>query len=162
MKTLSVEKQIIALKPTTGFAAHMHSYFLAASALSLIAAVVFWHPVPLLIAIFFGIVGFAERKAGPNIVAAIKAYETGTPTDGEVSITITSWDMDNHYHATVREGGHSDWEYEFIPQYWQPATGIYPVKIWRTDGEGMPILVVAKDGIMIPRNTPKQPVNAIN
>ncbi|MDO9087563.1 MAG: hypothetical protein Q7U53_15250 [Anaerolineaceae bacterium] len=140
----------------------MHSYFLAASALSLIAAVVFWHPVPLMISIFLGIVGFAERKAGPNILAAIKAYDTGTPTDGEVSISITSWDMDNHYHATVREDGHSDWEYEFIPQYWQPAAGSYPAKIWRTDGEGMPILVVAEEGILIPRTTPKKPADAVN
>ena len=162
MKILSVDKQISKLRPTTGFAANLHSYFLAAAVLGLIAAVVFWHPVPLMIAIFLGIIGFAEKRAGPNIVEAINAYDTSTPTDGEVSIAITRWDTDNHYHATVREQGQSEWEYEFIPQYWQPTTGIYLAKIWRSDIEGMPILLVVREGILIPRNTPKKPDNTEN
>lgn len=108
-----------------------------------------------MIAVFLGVVGFSERRAGPNIVSAIAAYDSGTPTNGEVSIAITSWDSDNHYHATVREQGHPDWEYEFIPQGWQPAIRGYPAQIWRAGSEQRPNLTVVEEGILIPRYDPK-------
>lgn len=156
MTILSVEEQIAMLRSTIGFAAHMHSWLLVGAALSAIAAAVLWHPVPLMIAAFLGIVGLSEQRAGPNIVSAIAAYDTGNPTNGEISITITSWDTDNHYHATVQEQGHPDWEYEFVPQGWQPVSRSYPAQIWRASGEASPILAVVADGILIPRYDPKQ------
>jgi hypothetical protein len=88
-------------------------------------------------------------------VSAIVAYDSGTPTDGDVSVAITSWDTDNTYHAIVREAGHSEWKYEFIPQGWQPASRSYPARIWRNDLEGRPILAVVEEGILIPRYDPK-------
>ena len=158
MKTLSVEQQIAMLRPTVGFAAHMHKWLLGGAALGVIAAFIFWHPVPLMIAAFLGVVGFSEQRAGPNIVSALAAYDSGTPTSGEVSIAITSWDTGNHYHATVREQGHPDWKYEFIPQGWQPASRGYPAQLWRTGNEQLPVLAVVAEGIMIPRYDP-QPVD---
>lgn len=116
MATLSIEQQIAVLRPTMGFAAHMHKWFLFGAALGVIAAIIFWHPVPLILSAFLAIVGFSEQRAGPNIVAAIAAYDLGTPTIGEATISITCWDTDNHYHAKVREPDHPDWEYEFVPQ----------------------------------------------
>ena len=161
MRTLPVQEQIAALRPSVaiGFAAHMHHWFLAGAAISVITAVVFWHPIPLMIAAFLGIVGFSEQRAGPNIVAAIAAYDSGIPTFGEVSIAITCWDTDNHYHATVRERGQPDWEYEFIPQGWQPSSCNYPAQIWRVGAKGQPILTAVEDGILIPRYDPKQVSN---
>ena len=156
MTTLSVEQQIAMLRPDVGFAAHMHKWLLAGAAVGVIAAVLFWHPVPLMIAAFLGVVGFSEQRAGPNIVLAIAAYDSGTPTNGEISIAITCWDTDSHYHATVREQGHPDWKYEFIPQGWQPARRRYPAQIWRADSEKQPILAVVEEGILIPRYDPKQ------
>jgi hypothetical protein len=108
-----------------------------------------------MIAAFLGIVGLSEQRAGPNIVSAIVAYDSGTATNGEVSVAITSWDTDNTYHATVREAFHSDWEYEFIPQGWQPASRSYPARIWRNGFEGRPVLAVVEEGILIPRYDPK-------
>jgi hypothetical protein len=108
-----------------------------------------------MIAVFLGIVGFAEQRAGPNIVSAIAAYDSGTPTNGEISIAISCWDTSNHYHATVREQGHPDWKYEFVPQGWEPASCSYPAQIWRAGSEGKPILTVVKEGILIPRYDPK-------
>jgi len=131
MTTLSVEQQIAVFRPAVGFAAHMHKWLLAGAALGIIAAAIFWHPVPLMIAVFLGVVGFSEQRAGPNIVSAIAAYDSGTPTNGEISIAITSWDTDNHYYATVREQGHPDWKFESVPQGWQPASCSYPAQIWR-------------------------------
>ena len=156
MTTLSVEQQIAVLRPGVGFAVHMHKWLLASAALGIIAAVIFWHPVPLMIAAFLGVVGFAEQRAGPNIASAIAAYDSGTPTNGEISIAISSWDTDNHYHATVRDQGHPDWKFEFIPQGWQPASRAYPAQIWRVGSEGKPILAVVEKGILIPRYDPKQ------
>ncbi len=155
MKTLSVEEQIARFRPGMGFAAHMHRWFLAGATVGVIAAAVLWNPIPLMIAAFLGIVGFSEKRAGPNIAAAITAYDLDTPTIGEVSIAITCWDSDNHYHATVREQGRPDWEYEFMPQGWQPVEGCFPAKIWRTDAEGRPALAVVEEGILIPRYNPK-------
>jgi len=155
MLSVSVEDQISRLRPTMLFALHMHKWFLAGAATGLIAAAIFWHPVPLMIAAFLGIVGLSEQRAGPNIVSAIVAYDSGTATDGEVSVAITSWDTDNTYHATVREAGHSDWKYEFIPQGWQPANRNYMAKIWRHTPEGQPVLAVVDEGILIPRYDPK-------
>jgi len=134
----------------------MHKWLIGSAAIGLIAALVFWHPVPLMIAAFLAIVGFSEQRAGPNIVAAITAYDSATPTYGDVSVAITSWDTDDHYHATVREQGHSDWEYEFVPQGWRPTARSYAAKIWRQGTEGMPILAVVDVGILIPRYEPKQ------
>ena len=155
MRELSVEDQISRFRPTMMFAPHMHRWFLAGAATGVIAGVVFWHPVPLMITAFLGIVGLTEQRAGPNIVSAIVAYDSGTATNGEVSVAITSWDTDNTYHATVREAGHSDWEYEFIPQGWQPASRSYPARIWRNGFDGRPVLAVVEEGILIPRYDPK-------
>ena len=109
-----------------------------------------------MIAAFLSVVGFSEQRAGPNIVAAIAAYDSGTPTIGEVSITVTSWDTNNHYRATVCEQGHPDWNFEFIPQGWQPASQSYPAQIWRTGGEEKPIFAIVEAGILIPRYDPKR------
>ena len=161
MATLSVEQQIATLRPTVGFAAHMHKWLLAGAAIGVIAAVVFWHPVPLMIAAFLGVIGFSEQRAGPNIVSAIAAYDSGSPTNGEISIAITCWDTDNHYHATVREQGHPDWEYEFVPQGWQPVSRSYPAQIWRVGSQNQPVLAVVEEGILIPRYDPTQVGKAV-
>jgi hypothetical protein len=80
MRTLSVEEQIAIMRPSAavGVAAHMHHWFLAGAALGVIVALVSWHPVPLMIAVFLGLVGLSEQWAGPNIVAARAAYDSGT------------------------------------------------------------------------------------
>jgi hypothetical protein len=155
MATHSVEQQIAALRPTMGFAVNMHKWLMFWAALGVIVAIVFWHPVPLMLSAFLAIVGFSEQRAGPNIVAAISAYDSGTPTLGEVAVFITCWTEDNNYHVIVRERDHPDWEYEFVPQGWQPAAKTYPAKIWRTSGR-QPVLAVVEEGVMIPRYYPKQ------
>ena len=155
MTPVSVEQQIAALRTTVGFAAKMHRWFLLGAAVGLVVAIVFWHPIPLMISFFLAIVGFSEQRAGPNIVAAIFAYDCDTPTLGEVSVSITSWSDNNHYHATVHEQGYPNWEYEFIPQRWLPVARRYPAKIWRSEGRKQPVLAVVEDGILIPRYDPK-------
>lgn len=155
MSAQPVEQQIAALRPTLRFAANMHRWFLAGAAMGVIAAIVFWHPVPLMISAFLAVVGYSEQRAGPNIVAAVRAYDFDSPARGEVSISITCWDTDNHYHATVHEQGHPDWVYEFVPQSWQPAARCYPARIWRSASEGRPVLAAVDDGILIPRYDPK-------
>ncbi len=151
---ISVEQQVAMLRPTVGFAAHLHRWLLAGAALGVVSSIVFWHPVPLMFAAFLALVGFFERKAGPNIVAAISAYDDATPTRGEVAVTISCWDTDNHYHALLREPDHPDWEYDFVPQGWQPIARIYPARIWRASSNGQPVLAVVEDGLLIPRGPP--------
>lgn len=155
MATHSIEQQIAALRPTMGFAANMHKWLMFGAVLGVIAAIVFWHPVPLMLSAFLAIVGFSEQKAGPNIVAAISAYDSGTPTLGEAVVSITCWADDHHYQAIVRERDYPDWEYEFVPQGWQPVARTYTAKIWRTGNSRQPVLVVVEEGVMIPRYDPK-------
>lgn len=157
-KPRSIDEQFVMLRPAaaSGLAARLHYCLLACAAIALALSVLFWHPVPLMIAIFLGIVGLAEHRAGPNIVAALHAYDSGKPTLGEVTVCITRWDTDSHYHATVREPGQSAWTYEFIPQGWQPRADDYAARIWRTAASGQPILVTVDDGIMIPRYDPQR------
>lgn len=155
MKTLSVEQQIDCLRPTIGFAGQMQKWFLLGAALGVIASLLFWNPIPLMFSVFLVVVGVSEKRAGPNIVAAISAYDSESPSLGNASITITCWDMDSHYHVKLHQEGHPDWTYEFIPQGWQPAAGIYAAKVWRTDLENKPVLSVVEEGIMVPRHDPK-------
>jgi hypothetical protein len=155
MKRLSVEQQIDNLRPTVGFAAQMHKWLLLGAALGVIASLLIWNPIPLMFSVFLAVVGFSEKRAGPNIVAAISAYDSEAPAPGNASITITCWDMDNHYHVRLHEEGHPDWTYEFVPQGWQPAAGSHAAKVWRSGLEGKPVLSVVKEGVMIPRYDPK-------
>jgi hypothetical protein len=159
MKTLSVEQQIANLRPAvgSGFAPYFHYGLLAGAAGLVTLSILSWHPVPLMIAIFLGLIGIFERRAGPNIAAALKAYGTHSPTFGEVSITITRWDTDNHHHVVVREHGQPDWEYEFVPQGWEPVVGSYAARIWRAAIDGPPVLTAIESGILIPRGNPTMP-----
>ena len=151
MRSRTPAQQIELLRKTTSFAPHFHKWLLAAATLGVLTAILFWHPAPLMIAVFVGVVGLAERRAGPNIVAAIAAYDSGVPTAGEVLVEITTWDSDDTYHAIVREPGLPDWNYDFIPQGWQPARGNHVGRIWRSSADGRPVLTIIEEGILIPR-----------
>lgn len=155
MKTLSVDEQVAVLRPSIGFAAHLHHWFLGGAAAGAIVAVVLWHPVPLMIAAFLALVGLGERRAGPNIVAAILAYDTGTPSEGEATITITKGDMDDHYHALVRRQGQAGWTYQFMPQGWRPVAGTYPARVWCEGTSNRPVLAAVDEGLLLPRGEPK-------
>lgn len=157
--TGSIDEQINLLRPgvISGFATRMHLWFIGGAVLGLIAALVLWHPVPLMIAVFLGLVGLSERHCGANIVAAIMAYDFDTPSQGCISISISACDSSDTFHVTVRESEHPDWIYEFIPQGWRPMACFDSLaKIWRAQNGGAPVLAIIEDGIMIPRYPPKQ------
>ena len=86
-----------------------------------------------MVALFLGLIGIAERQAGPNLASAVKAYETQVPTDGIVSLSIRRGDDGPTYHAVIMEAEHPKWRFQFIPQGWQPVEGEYPIRIWRFD-----------------------------
>lgn len=158
MKKLTVESQIAILRAATKYsvARNLHHWMLGgAAALALFSAVI-WHPIPLMIALFIGIVGASERRAVPNIQSAIRAYDTASASFGEVLISLTCWDTDAHYHAVVREHGRPDWAYEFMPQGWLPVAGAHAARIWRLDGCDAPALAATDNGILIPRYDPKK------
>ncbi|WP_372680015.1 hypothetical protein [Desulfosarcina sp.] len=159
MKISTVQQQIDNLRPLvkTGLALNFHNWLVACAVLLVILSVFLWNPIPLMMAIFLGVVGMAERSAGPNMAAAIKAYDTIKATSGKVTIGISCWDTDNHYHARVQENGQPDWEYEFIPQGWEPAAGCFAARIWRSDDSGPPVLTIVEGGILIPRYNPSSP-----
>jgi hypothetical protein len=155
MKKLSIEEQIAGLRTTLGFAAQLHNWFLFAAILGVIVSLLISNPIPFMFSIFFTVVGLAERRAGPNIVEAIEAYDSeAIPSEGIASITITCWDTDNHYHVNLYEEGNPNWKYEFVPQGWQPVEGSYATNIWRTGLDNKPVLATVEEGIMIPRYDP--------
>ena len=156
MTPCPVEDQLARLRPAvaSGLAVRFHLVLLAGAGIGVILAVVLWHPVPLMLAAFLGLVGFAEQRAGPNLAAAVAAYDTAAPVHGDVSVTITRWDTDNSYLATVCEPGQPTWQYEFIPQGWQPVAQTYPARIWRSGAGAPPVLAAVEEGILIPRGDP--------
>lgn len=157
MKSLSVEEQIAAFRASANFARRLHRGFLAGAIACALAAWVLWHPLPALVAVLLGVVGFSERKAGPNVATAIAAYDSGRPGFGELTVEIERWTDGDAYRAIVRERGYPDWTYEFIPQGWQPEAGTCPARIWRADiPPGRPVLAVVEAGISIPRDEPKK------
>ena len=154
MTHLTVDEQIAALRRAKGLAAGFHHWLLALAALAAVAAVVFWYPVPLMFAAFLGVVGLSERAAGPNIVAAVDAYDTGASTVGSVTVSLHCWDTDTHYHAVVRETGQPDWRYTFVPQGWEPVAQTCAARIWRRSDGGPPVLAAVEQGVLVPRDRP--------
>ncbi|MEJ8567814.1 hypothetical protein [Elongatibacter sediminis] len=157
MRPRSIDQQIAALRPAvrSGLAGRFHVWLLACAAGCSLIAVVMWHPVPLMVAAFLAIVGLSERRAGPNIVAALSAYETQTHSSGEVTISTTTGSDEVHYHARVEEPGQSAWSYEFIPQGWTPEPGRYPARIWRDSVSSSIVLATIDGGLLIPRYAPQ-------
>lgn len=158
MQHLGVNEQIDLLRPTvrSGLARSLRWWLIGIAAVLIVAGLFIWHPVPFMLAAFFGVVGFAERRSGPNLVLAIEAFDSGTPTSGSVSITISSGDTIDHYHAVTHTDGQGEWTFEFIPQRWQPAEGSHLARIWRSEDGGPPVLVAVDDGILIPRDLPRR------
>jgi hypothetical protein len=155
MKTLTVRQQIDLLRPALGFVRHVHKWFWMGAALGVVAAIVFWHPAPLFFSALLALVGFFEQKAGPALAAAIAAYDDGTPSNGQVAVTLVEGDSVNFYHAVVREPNHPDWEFAFFPQGWQPSTRIYHARLWRENRSGQPVLAAVDEGLLIPRDQPR-------
>ena len=162
MAPTSVDRQIAQLRPLVGFAPDLQKWLLGTAAAAGLAALLLWHPWPLMIGAFLGLVGLSEGRTGTNIVLAVLAYDSGTATQGEVSISIDSSDAVSRYFVTVREQGHPDWEYTFIPLKWVPVSGTFPARIWRADDSKQPVLTAVEQGILIPRSDPKQAAKTIH
>ncbi len=158
MTDLTVEQQIELLRPAVriGLARRLHWWFTGLSVVLGVLSLALRHPVPLMIALFLGVVGVAERQAGPNLVAAVSAFDEGLPSTGNASITIVAGDMDDHYHAVLGAEGRPEWEFEFIPQGWLPVEGSHPAQIWWSDNDGPPVLATTENGVLIPRRKPSR------
>lgn len=158
MKHLGVSEQIDLLRPTvdSGLALRLRWWLLGIATVLVVTSLLTWHPVPLMFAVFFGVVGIAERWSGPNLVSAVRAFDEGTPSPCSVSITIVSGDTIDHYHAATYEDRGDEWTFEFIPQRWQPEEGSHPARIWRSEDGGPPVLVTVEGGILIPRDRPQR------
>jgi hypothetical protein len=157
MVTMSpIEQQIANLRPSvgSGIARRLHIYLLASAGCLVLVSIVLRHPVPLMFAAFFALVGFGSRETGPLLDAAIRAYDMATPVSGQVAITVESNMDSNSYYALVYEKDQPNWKYEFIPQSWHPSAGTYPARIWRLKPETPPDIVAVEDGILIPRYKP--------
>lgn len=157
MKKRSVEQQIAMLRASMQWRVgrNLHNWLIGVAVVLAILSLAIWSPIPLVCAAFFAIVGVSERRAAPNILNALAAYDSWAPSMGEVSITITRWDSDDHYHVLVVGLGQQHWEYEFIPQGWSPVAGRLPARIWRQEGNRQPALAIVDDGLLIPRYDPK-------
>ena len=153
----SVEQQIASLRPfvRSGLALNLN-YCLAAAAVLLTAlSVVLWHPVPLMFATFVAVVALGSRESGPLVTAAIAAYDSATPSFGQVTISISDHRDADTYQALISEPDQPIWKFEFIPQSWHPVAGSYPARVWRLQHE-YPVLAATEDGVLIPRYKPNR------
>lgn len=155
---MTPDEQISQLRPSLSVAAKMRLWFIGIALLALSAALIFWNSIPLFFGLFFTVVGLADRYVAPNIIEAIRAYDTQPHTEGEVTVSITQWDMDLHYRANIKEMGHSEWVYDFIPQGWKPEARSYKARIWRNT-KGIPLLAIVDVGILIPRGLVRPKAN---
>ena len=154
MSSLSVDDQIRRIKRAKLFAQHMHKWLIAGALFLAVVSLVSWHPALLIIAAMLAAIGVFERRAGPNILSALLAYESEEASTGFVAISITAWDTSKTYHATVREVGYPEWKFEFIPQGWKPASRSYKARIWRKSPDNRPTLAIVEEGILVPRYDP--------
>lgn len=157
-KNLTVDEQLANLETAASWpiARSLNHLVVGTGVVLIIASAVIWNPIPLMIGAFLGIVGMAERRAIPNIMNALRAYESVRPSSGTASIAISCWSDSNHYEVTLREDGQPAWEYEFIPQGWTPTEGTHSARIWRLSGCQAPALAVVEHGVLIPRYDPKR------
>lgn len=156
LKHLSAEEQITRLRTIAGIGLlrSLHQWLMGSAIALVVLSAILWSPIPLMFAALLGLVGFMERRAAPNRLNALVAYDTLTPSSGWVSIAIAHGDGSAHFHAMVKESGKPDWSFEFVPQGWLPVAGAYPARIWRMDAADAPALVIVDDGILIPRRDP--------
>ena len=159
MKDLSVEEQIARFRPglALGIVARFHYWLLAIAVLCAIAALLLWHPLPLLFAAFFCIVALSDRGAGRNIAAAVTAYDMGTPTQCEVVIELREWSDVVTCHARIVQGESVAWTFAFVPQGWRPLAGQYAGRVWSKGSSGAPLLATIDGGVLVPRRDPVRP-----
>lgn len=152
-----VEQQIAKLKPCvkSGVARLLHVYLVVGAVLLVVLSIVLWHPIPLMLAVFMGIVGLCSRESGALLVNAIQAYETANHDSCEVSISIDNNSDSDRYYAIVSRNEGSVWRYEFIPQGWKPLAGTYAGVVWGLPSDLSPKLTSINEGILIPRYKPK-------
>ncbi len=159
MRDLSVEEQIARFRRglANGIIARFHYWLLAIAVLCAIAALLLWHPLPLLFTVFFCVVALSDRGAGRNIAAAVTAYDMGTPTPCEVVIELREWSDVVTCHARIVQGEAGAWTFVFVPQGWRPLAGRYAGKVWSKAKGGAPLIATVDGGVLIPRCDPARP-----
>ena len=122
----------------------------------LIATAIVQHPFLIMISMFISIVAFASRDTFKHLQNAIKALETGNQVASFAQISIEAPLDDNQYFVSITDRAHQTWKFEFIPQGWQPKEGIVEVSCYYLDNLAWPVLLISKEGFMVPRYQPKR------
>ena len=122
----------------------------------LCSGIITGHPVFFMIAAFTGVVALSSWQTSPHIKNAVKGATEGQWSRSEILIQITRWSDSNSYHATIQENDYQSWEFEFIPQGWQPAEGVIAAEVCFIPGVAWPVLLLTDTGIIYPRYTPKR------
>lgn len=148
-----VERQIADLRLVVASATRLRRGVTALAMLSLLGAIVWWHPWPLMAAAFLGFFALVAREAEPRLAAALVAYDGARPSAGEAVIGMMPDRDTPSFRADVHEAGQAVWAFEFIPVRWSPTPGVFTANIWR-DTTGTPVLVTVESGLLVPRYAP--------
>lgn len=110
----------------------------------------------LLLALMFGLFGFANRKIARNAIWAAKAWRVGFSTSGTVEMTLKTYDESTTYSGLVRDAQHKTWGMKFgKPPGWVPQAGTVAAKLYYVTEAQWPVLIVTEQGILVPGREPK-------
>lgn len=113
-------------------------------------------PPYFMVAIFLGVVALAARQTGPHVLRAAQAIDSALRSPVTVTVEVTQWTDSPTYHATVSLPQGHPWRMEFHPQGWTPEPGPLQATAHFVSGVPWPALLVADQGIIFPRYTPKE------
>jgi hypothetical protein len=110
----------------------------------------------IMLALMFAIIGLANRRLALHLIWAAKAWRVGHSASGSLDLSVKSDDDGATYIGMVRDAEHKTWLMQFCkPHGWEPQTGKEPAKLYYITEARWPVLIVAPQGILVPRSEPK-------
>lgn len=108
-----------------------------------------------MVGMFFVAVTATVRQSASHIRRAAQALDApDAREDVSVQIDVEEDSESATYWAIVQPGA-ARWKIDFVAQGWKPAAGLVEVEARYIDGTAWPVLLIAPQGIMLPRSTPK-------
>ncbi len=120
------------------------------------------NPVFFGIALAAAILAYAVWQTAPHIANAARGLREGVKQQGMVEIFLHQWkDAESNVHESfegrISMDGRTMWEMEFVtPQHWQPREGSYPAQLAFVRGVEWPVVVLMREGLLVPRLKPRR------
>lgn len=155
MSMLSREQQVAALQDAVeGPLVRRCQLGLVLLFLVLLAAGLATRGVPFLVVALFSLLmaWVAGRERG-RLQLALRGLQLGRRLPSEAWIEVGG--VHGPFHATVGAAAGQAWRFAFQPDGWRPAAGALAVEIVQLDGAEWPVLLLAREGLLVPGARPR-------